>query len=192
MRLPNSEYSDRPWRTHEIASDFRIEDVWKLPTPGGPDDLAKFARMFTEDKDDSRVVNAFLELRWKIGRLFGLDSAEQGVGKRVQPLHDRLPPDLRDGPRGPDFRSVPFRSVFITNNEWLCEMANWTVHALLHVGWVQDDTGGYYGQMTALVRPNGLFGKAYMAGVLPLRRAFIYPLLLRSLGRAWEKERQGP
>ena len=35
MRLPDAAHTDRPWRIHEVARDFRLEDVWALPTPGG-------------------------------------------------------------------------------------------------------------------------------------------------------------
>jgi hypothetical protein len=40
--------------------------------------------------------------------------------------------------------------------------------------------------MAVLVKANGRFGKAYMAAILPFRRAFVYPLLLRSIGRRWQ------
>jgi hypothetical protein len=39
MKLPNTAQTSRPWRIHEIVPDFRLEDVWALPTPGGPDDF---------------------------------------------------------------------------------------------------------------------------------------------------------
>jgi hypothetical protein len=39
MRLPHSAHTSRPWRIHEIAGDFRLEDVWELPGVGGPDDF---------------------------------------------------------------------------------------------------------------------------------------------------------
>ena len=35
MRLPNTAHTSQPWRIHEITGDFRLEDVWALPTPGG-------------------------------------------------------------------------------------------------------------------------------------------------------------
>lgn len=187
MRLPDAAYTDRSWRIHEIASDFRLEDVWALPTPGGPDDLKRFAQQFTSDGGDSVVVHTLLEIRWKIGQVLGLDKSEAGIGERAQSLRDRLPPDLRDGPRGPDFRSVPFRSVYMTDNEWASEFANRTVHAVMHIGWVPDGAGGYRAQMAALVKPNGLGGKLYMAGIMPLRRLVVYPLLIRSIGREWQK-----
>ena len=33
MRLPNTAQTSRPWRIHELTQDFRLEDVWALPTP---------------------------------------------------------------------------------------------------------------------------------------------------------------
>ena len=42
MRLLGARaHTSRPWRIHELAPDFRLEDVWALPTPGGPDDFPR-------------------------------------------------------------------------------------------------------------------------------------------------------
>ena len=47
MRLPNSAHTSHPWLIHEVAGDFRLEDVWALPTPGGPDDFPALVEAFT-------------------------------------------------------------------------------------------------------------------------------------------------
>ena len=39
MKLPSTAHTSRPWRIHELTRDFQLEDVWELPTPGGPDDF---------------------------------------------------------------------------------------------------------------------------------------------------------
>jgi hypothetical protein len=44
MRLPKEAHTSRPWRIHELAEDFELKNVWKLPTPGGPDDLARLVQ----------------------------------------------------------------------------------------------------------------------------------------------------
>jgi Protein of unknown function (DUF2867) len=200
MRLPKTAHTSRPWRIHELTPDFVLEDVWKLPTPGGPDDLERLVQQFTSRGDDSPVVlRALFALRWKLGALFGWDKPESGVGGRVRSLRERLPPDLLEAPRGPDLRAVPgreattgppiFSSVYQTHDEWVAELSNKTVHALMHIGWVADDSGsGYHAQMAVLVKPNGWFGKAYMAAIKPFRYAFVYPLLLRSIGRQWQMQ----
>lgn len=35
MRIPNSEHTRRPWRIHEVAPDFLVEDVWSYRTLAG-------------------------------------------------------------------------------------------------------------------------------------------------------------
>jgi hypothetical protein len=200
MRLPNTAHTSRPWRIHEIAPDFRIEDVWELPTPGGRDDLGRLVQQAVSLSDGYEypaVFRALFALRWKLGKLFGWDKAGSGVGERVRSLRERLPADLLEGPRGPDQHAVPgrtevdgppiFVSLYQTRDEWVTEYASETVHSLMHIGWVPDDSGGgYHAQMAVLVKPNGWLGKAYMAAVKPFRYALVYPMLLRSVGREWQ------
>jgi hypothetical protein len=179
MKLPKSAHTSRPWRLHELTRDFELEDVWELPTPGGPDDLARLVEQFTSpDEGDELpvVLRALFVLRWKLGKLFGWDKPGSGVGERVRSLRERLPADLLEAPRGPDVRSVPgreemdgppvFSSVYQTHDEWAAELSNKTVHSVMHIGWVQDDSGsGYHAQMAVLVKPNGWFGKSYMSSI---------------------------
>ena len=191
MRLPATAHTSRPWRIHEIAADFTLEDVWALPTPGGPDELDRLVRQFARGNDarDSSPAQRFLfAARRKLGELFGWDKPDEGVGNRVATLRDRLPADLREGPRGPAFRSAPFTSVYQTHDEWAAEMANKTVQAVLHIGWVPDGSGGYRGQMAVLVKPNGLFGTLYMAAIKPFRYLAVYPAPIRSIGAEWESD----
>jgi hypothetical protein len=201
MRLPKSAHTSRPWRVHEFTKDFEVEDVWKLPTPGGPDDLERLVQQFArpDEAEAPAVLRALFTLRWKLGKLLGWEKLGSGVGERVRSVRERLPADLREGPRGPDLRAVPgrpdvggppvFSSVYQTHDEWVAEIANKTVHALMHIGWVQDDSGrGYHAQMAVLVKPNGWLGKAYMAAILPFRRVLVYPSLLRMIRRGWQSQ----
>jgi hypothetical protein len=59
----------------------------------------------------------------------------------------------------------------------------------MHVGWVPDDAGGYRGQMAVLVKPNGLFGTAYMAAIRPFRHLIVYPPAMRQTEREWRARR---
>lgn len=188
MRLPNSAHTARPWRIHEITPEFRLYDVWALPTPGGPDDFPRLVQQFAAgDTADnpSWLARMLFAIRWKLGALLGWDKADAGVGSWAPTLRDRLPVDLRDGPTGPEFERLPFTSVYLTDNEWAAELANRTVHAVMHLGWVPDRAGGYRGQMAVLVKPNGLRGRAYMAGIAPFRHLIVYPPLMRGIGQAW-------
>ncbi len=189
MRLPNTAHTSRPWRIHEVAPDFQVEDVWALPTPGGPDELPRLVSQIVSGDfpEGAPLVVRFLwEARWKIGALFGWDRDDAGVGARVMSLRDRLPRDLRDAPAGPDFGEFPFTSVYQLENEFAAEMANRTVHTVMHIGWVPDGSGRYRGQMAVLVKPNGRFGAAYLAAIKPFRLLVVYPALLRLIEREWQ------
>src|SRR5687767_4753418 len=116
-RVPNSEHTSQPWRIHELTRDFRLEDVWALPTPGGPDDFPRLVQLMASS-DPSRVssgpVRALFAIRWKVGDLLGWDGPDTGLGSRVPMVRDRLPADLRDGPSGPDFDALPFTPLYLT------------------------------------------------------------------------------
>ena len=156
MKLPDTAHTSRPWRIHELTPDFRLEDVWALPTPGGPDDLARLVEQFAgvdepqaldadgrfvgeSDGFRAGVSRALFALRWQLGAWFGWDDRPC-----AKTLRDRLPADLRETP-GPDPRSVPFSSLYLTHDEWAAEIVNRTAHAVMHIGWVPDGAGGYTG-----------------------------------------------
>jgi hypothetical protein len=191
-RLPIAAHAARSWRIHEIAPDFRVEDVWALPTPGGPGDLPRLVEQLVAGLGKPSGANRVLfAVRERLGALAGWDRPGTGVGARVGSLRDRLPADLRDGPRGPDLPRPPFRSVYLTDTEWAAEIANGTVHAVMHIGWVRCADGGHRGQMAVLAKPNGLLGRSYMAAITPFRRLVVYPALVRSIGRTWRLRAAG-
>ena len=186
-RLASTAHRLRPWRIHEITRDFRLEDVWALPTPGTADDFPRLVHQFASSDPSQSLPGAprmLWALRWKIGELLGWDSDEDGLGARVPTLRDRLPDDLREGPTGPT-PALPFRPLYLTHDEWAAEIANRTMHGVMHVGWVEDGEGGHRGQMAVLVRRNGRLGAAYMAAIKPFRHLVVYPLMLRELERRW-------
>src|SRR3954467_8575459 len=152
MRLPDSAQTSQPWRIHELVPDFELEDVWALPTPGGPDDFPRLGGVLSSFDAErvSPIVRALFALRWKIGALLGWDGDAAGVGARAGTLRARLPSELPGGPDAP-----PFRALYMTGDEWAAEIANRTMHGVLHVGWVPDGAGGYRGQMAVYVKRNG-------------------------------------
>jgi hypothetical protein len=188
MRLPDSAHLAHPWRIHALAPGFVLEDVWALPTPGGAEDFPKLVELVAAGdpaQGSSKVVGVLFALRWKLGQLLGWDDEEDGLGGRVPTLRDRLPEDLREGPAGPQVGSLPFRPLYLTGDEFAAEIANKTVHGVMHLGWVADGSGGHRGQMAVLVKRNGRFGAAYMAAINPFRHLLVYPLMTREIGRRW-------
>ncbi len=76
MRLPATANTSRPWRIHELITDFRLEDVWALPTPGGADDFPRLVQVIASgdrSRDSSGASRALWAVRWKLGELFGWD-----------------------------------------------------------------------------------------------------------------------
>jgi uncharacterized protein DUF2867 len=186
MRIPNSAHTSRPWRIHELTHDFRLEDVWELPAVGGRDDFPRLVQqMASADRSKrSRAARMLFAIRWKLGELFGWDDPDAGIGSRVPTLRERLPADLRDA-RAPDLAGLPFTPLYLQGDEFAAEIANRTVHAIMHLGWVPDATGRWRGQMAVYVKPNGLFGSAYMAAIRPFRHLIVYPSMMREIGRTW-------
>ena len=167
MRIHDSEHTSRPWRVHELAAGFELEDVWALPTPGGPDDFPRLVRLVESldpGKSPSPIVRALFAIRWKVGSLLGWDGAADSDG-------------------------LPFDPLYVTDDEWAAEVVNRTVHGIIHLGWVPDGRGGYRGQMAVLVKRNGLLGSAYMAAITPFRYLIVYPQLLRQVERMWATQR---
>jgi len=185
MRLPNTAHTSQPWRIHELTRDFRLEDVWTLPTPSGPEDFSRLVRRiasFDPARSSSCVVRTLFALRWKIGKLFGWDGPGVGPGVKRPTLRDRLPKDLRDAPSGPEFDAVPFTSLYLLEDEWAAEIVNRTVHGVMHIGRVSDPARGGRGQMAVYVKRNGLLGIGYMAAINPFRHLIVYPLMARERG----------
>jgi Protein of unknown function (DUF2867) len=187
MPLPASAHTSRHWRIHELTPGFRLEDVWALPTPGGPGDFPRLVALMASghpSQGSSRAVGTLWAIRRKIGELLGWDGPDTGLGARVPSLRDRLPADLRET-SGPDVGALPFTSLYLLHDEWAAEIANRTVHGVMHIGWVPDGTGGHRGQMAVLVKPNGLLGTGYLAAIRPLRHLIVYPAMMRKIRRSW-------
>jgi Protein of unknown function (DUF2867) len=193
--LPHTAHTSRPWRIHELTRDFRLEDVWALPTPGGPEDFPRLVALIAAggpSQSSSRAARTLWAIRWKVGELLGWDDTGSGLGSRVPTLRDRLQADLRDAPSGPDFDALPFSPLYLIDDEFAAEIANRTMHGVLHLGWVRDEAGGYRGQMAVLVKPDGLLGTAYMAAIRPFRHLIVYPPIIRQVERAWRVRASEP
>ena len=195
MRLPDTAHTTRSWRIHEIAYDFKLEDVWELPTPGGPDDFPRLVRLFAEGdpaQSDNAIVRLLFALRWKIGGLLGWDDDTDGVGSRVSSLRDRLPADLQDARPEHDFDALPFSPLYVTDDEFAAEIANQTMHGVMHLGWVPDGDGGFHAQMAVLVKENGILGSLYMAAIRPFRHLLVYPPMISQIGHDWRASATEP
>nr|WHM27940.1 NftQ1 [Streptomyces conglobatus] len=189
MRIPKAAHTAKPWRIHEFTQDFRIEDVWSFRAPdAGPDDFPVMLKALKTAYDTRKApapVRFLFAVRWKLGALLGWDTPGAGLGGRVASLRDRLPHDVAETVHDAVPCSDPFSDVYQLDNEAARELGNKTVHTIMHLGWVPTGDGGYELRMAALVKPNGLFGRLYMAAILPFRYLIVYPALTRQWERAW-------
>lgn len=200
MRLSNAAHESRPWRVRDITSDFTLEDVWALPVHGAADDFRRLLGvMMSIDpaNSGSPLSRVLWSVRDRLGKWFDLGgiSGEPGsdgaAGEVPIPdtneasLTERLPADLANTATDVDFASTPFIPLYRTNVEFAAELSNRTVHAVMHLAWVEEQGGRYSGQMAVYVKPRGRFGRAYMALIKPFRHWVVYPALMRQIERAW-------
>lgn len=192
MRLADAEHTARPWRIHAIAPDFELEDVWAFRTPGaGPEDfplMLDALRAAGGLNENPPAVRFLFAVRWKLGALLRWDRPDRGLVGRVGSLVDRLPPELRQDEAGTPVPNTPFTMVYELPDECAIELANKTVHDICHLGWVPSSVadGEYELRMAALVKPNGRFGRLYMAAIKPFRYLVVYPAMTRKWERAWQ------
>lgn len=190
-RVATTSHTEQSWRIHELTTDFTVEDVWSFRTPGaGPHDFpVMLAAMRSGGGLDTqpRLSRLLFAARWRLGALLGWDRPSEDLGQRVTSLRDRLPSDLRDAPRGEDSDRLPMKAVYQLDTESARELANKTVHAVMHLGWAREPDGDYGLRMAVLVKPNGRFGRLYLAAIAPLRYRIVYPALTRHWERAWRE-----
>ena len=108
-------------------------------------------------------------------------------GTHVRRLHEV---GWRELPAGA-FVRLEDAPVLLLDDEFAAEIANATMHGVMHLGWVPDGDGGHRGQMAVLVKPNGLLGEAYMAAIRPFRHLVVYPAMMQQIERRWERRDPG-
>jgi hypothetical protein len=203
MRIPNAAHDSRPWRIREVAPDFTVEDVWALPVHGGAEDFQALVELMAS-LDPTNSGSFPTRLLWcvrdRLGSWFGLgrtsapgDSGWDDVagklpipGTNQTSMTERLPDDLRNTAVDMDFGSTPFAPLYRTDAEFAAELSNRTVHAVMHLAWVDHGEGRYQGQMAVYVKPRGALGTGYMALIKPFRYWVVYPALMRQIERTWK------
>ena len=192
MRLPNAEHAAHPWVIAQIAPDFELIDAWALPAQGGRDGFGALLRIMAgvDGADaESALTRALFRVRSQLGAWFGWDDAARRLpvpGCTETTLSQRLPADLRGSAAGLDLGPAGFTPLYRTGNEWAGELSNGTVHAVLHLAWVEQGGGRHRGQMGVYVKPRGKLGATYMALIRPFRHLIVYPALMRQIERAWQ------
>jgi len=178
---------------HELAADFDLLDVWQFEIDGAQADFPRFVDLHAgllgaEGESTTGAAGLLFRLRHWLGDVFGWDegAALPIPGCAETRVADRLPEEARLAPGG-----GAFEPVYFDDAECLHEISNQTVHALMHMGWVQTPTG-YAPEMAVYVKPRGFFGRAYMGLIDPFRHWIVYPALMKQVKRQWAATRAVP
>jgi Protein of unknown function (DUF2867) len=203
MRISDEVQLSQPWRVHSVVDDFTLEDVWRLPAVSGDkDDFTGLIELVT-DSDPVNAESAATRFLWdvrdRLGAWFHLGRISTAAGDqkrlsipgtRESSLADRLPQDLCGSADDVHFAHLPFVPLYRTEDEFAAEISNQTVHGVMHLAWVGNESGdNYEAQMAVYVKPRGRFGRMYMAFIKPFRYLIVYPALERQIARDWSRRR---
>jgi hypothetical protein len=195
MRVPNAVHLKYQWVIGEIAPDFDLLDVWALPARGTPDEFHAFVETMAS-LDPSSVGSAasrtLFKIRELLGRVLGWDEPSKTrsiPGCSETSLAKRVPQALREAadelPVSDALRRAGATPLFLTDDEAALEIANDTVHGVLHFSFVGEADGLHRPHMAIYVKPHGLLGQLYLKAIAPFRHLIVYPALMRQIERTW-------
>jgi len=185
-RIPIQDHLALPWRVHQLAVDYEVEDVWRFPVVLRDEhDLATFRDQMTSGIGTMNRFNparVLLALRVAIGRRLGWDQVEAGTGRQLRARYAAV-----EGLTGGEkvLSGAEFAEVYDLGNEYLSEIENRTVQAALHLGRVPTGDGTATVHLTVYVKPKGWLGRMYMWAIKPFRLWVVYPAILRAASRRW-------
>jgi hypothetical protein len=139
---------------------------------------------------------ALLSFRRVLGRILALDDG--GAASSVPGCSEtRVRARLDDSDRIRDTGALPrkvggaFEPVYAFGDEALLEIGNRTIHALLHLSWVENEGGRCSVVLAVYVKSRGWQSRAYLALIRPFRHLVVYPAWIAHLTRTWAVLRPG-
>jgi hypothetical protein len=208
----------RPWRVHTLVPDFEVLDLWEVPVDvdaGRGETFEQFLRVFTTTAmaggwpvyplrptsladlaHGARLAGmaGLMAFRRWLGRVLALDERGAPIpGCRETRVRARL----SDADRGRDTGALPprvggaFEAVYAFADEALLEISNRTIHALLHLSWVAQESGRHSVVLAVYVKSRGWGSRAYLGLIAPFRHLVVYPAWIAHLTRTWAVLRPG-
>lgn len=217
MTADETAHRARPWRVHTLAPDFELLDLWELPVEADPargETFGSFLRVFLATGatswpvyslrprslgDVAHLVRlggaaALFALRDVLGRVLALDDDD---GTRAIPgaKETRIRSRLTAADRARDTGALPprwagaFETVYGLADEALFEIANRTIHALLHLSWIEAPGGRRRVVLAVYVKSRGAGSRFYLALIRPFRHLVVYPAWIGHVLRTWHVRR---
>jgi hypothetical protein len=197
MRINKEEHLKHAWRVHRLLPDFRIEDTWLLPirldaNQNVQEVQSVFAKAL-EETSSTGVAGLLFKFRLFLGSVFGWDDEVKSVSTLpAGSIRARYANQESLEPKDFSVKEVDkFVPVYDLGLESLAEIENKTVLAAIHLGKILLSSNTYGIQMTIYVKPKGLFGQFYMQLINPFRHYIVYPVMLKIIGKQWDKYKSG-
>ncbi len=199
MKIKNEIHNEHPWVARRIAKDFELWDVWEFPITADnseAENFNAFCEVYKKSFSEMSGPAAWLfRLRFWLGKTLGLDKNVNTLpiaGCDETSIRSRLSEEdeKRNRIEVKDLHSDdlgPFRAAYLYENEKLDEISNDTVHALMHIGWVQKQEGYYTAQLAVYVKPRGGAGRMYLKLIGPFRHYVVYPAIMKNVKLKWEE-----
>ena len=197
MRLENTTHQGKNWRVDTLADDFELLDVWEYQIRGPRDGFGTFIDIVQRSHDGAwtskGAVGALFRLRAFLGAVLGWDKGVNQIpipGCQESSLRERLSPEEKasqEWAQGNEEPTSDFRIVYRDEREFIAEISNGTIHAIMQHVWVPTDDGQAVPRMAVYVKHRGAFSRMYMSLINPFRYYFVYPWLLRRMERAWDR-----
>ncbi len=174
----------------EHGARFTDRPVYPL-RPSSPSQLVHLVRLVG--------LGLLVGLRSALGRVFRWDRPERAdpiPGCRETSLRDRLGQDQQAAAAAAVSGEEPggafgFQTVYRLEKEALHEVSNKTIHALLHLSWVESAGRSPSVVLAIYVKSRGWQSRAYLALIKPFRHAVVYPAWIEHLTRTWACVRPG-
>lgn len=207
----------RRWRVHTLAPDFELLDLWELPIEADPargETFGSFLKIFFSTGAASWPVyplrprslgdlahlvrlggaGALFAFRDLLGRVFALDD-DDGTRPIPGTWETRVRSRLGAEDRARDTGVLPpkwagaFETVYAFADEALLEIANRTIHGLLHLSWVDAPDGRRRVMLAVYVKSRGAGSRFYLALIRPFRHMVVYPAWIGHVLRTWQIRR---
>jgi hypothetical protein len=191
MRLLQERFNQLPLRAHSLLTGVPLRTLYRLDLPGGrqamtlPEIQDVLGFKGGDDNEAGRVTRALFWLRGLIGRLLRWDEAPE-----LAEAHTYLT-RLSEADRArslvtPGAPAGISRVLYSFEHEFLAEIINRTVHCFWLIA-AQPSAAGYTLYFAVYVKKLNWFTPIYMALITPLLKGVIYPAMLKSCRRHWER-----